>query len=298
MGLRQFSSNLRQARSHATSDQSVWQQSSRSWGGSATQLQHLLPEWHWSAPPADAHAVAKDLSHVKFLSLFGGVGEASKFVARCGGISALVDWDKNPMNDLSKPSRWKDVEKLLEDCNLVGIDLPCPTWSRARRAPRWSKMPSPLRDDFDYIWGLPDLTAAEKDKVNKANHMTWGALRVIRRCIRTGVAGYLENPWTSRLWLVRGIRRLLRSGMAFLIRVDQCQYGTQWRKPTGLLIWGCSPFQLKICGQGSLCSRTRKPHLQLTGAFKGKFLTRQAQVYTKQFASAVISNITLHAHHL
>lgn len=298
VGFGQFSSNLRQARSHATSDQSVWQQSSRSWGGGATQLQHLLPEWHWSTPQADARTTAEDLSHVKFLSLFGGVGEASKFVARCGGVSALVDWDKSPFNDLSKPSRWKDVGKLLEDCNLVGIDLPCPTWSRARRAPRWSKMPSPLRDDFEYIWGLPDLTAAEQDKVTKANHMTWGALRVIRLCIRLGIAGYLENPWTSRLWLVRGIRRLLKSGKAFLIRVDQCQYGNQWKKPTGLLIWGCFLFQLKICGQGSTCSRTRKPHLQLTGAFKGKFLTRQAQVYTQQFASAVISNIAHHAHHL
>ena len=193
VGLGQLSPDLRQARANATGDQSVWQQPSRSWGRSATQLQHLLPEWHTPTTKTNEVAATEDLSHVKFLSLFGGVGEASKFVARCGGVSVLVDWDKNPLNDLSKPSRWSDVGRLLKDSNLVGIDLPCPTWSRARRAPRWSKMPSPLRDDDKYIWGLPDLTAAEEVKVAKANHMTWGALRIIRRYIRLGILDFFRH---------------------------------------------------------------------------------------------------------
>jgi hypothetical protein len=49
--------------------------------------------------------------------------------------------------------------------------LPCNTWSRARRAPWWSRMPKPLRKPGSDLFGLPDLVPKDAQKVFRANRM-------------------------------------------------------------------------------------------------------------------------------
>ena len=286
---------VRQARTHAADCESVWRQFQRARQRDAASLRYLLPEWHKSTTSASEEATQPDLRGEVLLSLFGGVGECCRFVSRHGGDAILIDFASSKQNDLGRPSRWQDVLSLAAFATIVGIDLPCNTWSRARRAPWWSKMPSPLRGDSPSdIFGLSGLKKSDFDKVQAANHMVRGALRLIRFCLKKGIPGYLENPLTSRLWKVPAIQQLLAQRKAFFIRADMCQYNTQWRKPTGLLIWHCSSFSMKTCWQKAKCKRTAKPHLQLTGAINGKFLTHQAQVYTKEFASSLISLITHH----
>ena len=125
-----------------------------------------------------------------FLSLFGGVGAGAHFVGNQGGggRAILVDIDFSDCNDLGRPSRWSDVFLLPMQSSIVGIDLPCNTWSRARRAPWWSKMPSALRSDA-CIFGIPNLKESDQRKVTAANHMVRQSVRLIRWCVANGRFG-------------------------------------------------------------------------------------------------------------
>ena len=222
-----------------------------------------------------------------YLSLFGGVGHGAAFAARRGLPSCVVDTADHPGNDLGKSGVFQHIEACLGQVSLLGIDIPCNTWSRARRAPQWSSMPSALRGDSPQtIYGLPNLPAKDAAKVRNANRMLRGSVRCIKKCVQLKVPGYLENPLTSRIWKTKPIQALIRRRQAFTVDFDMCQYGTSWRKPTRLLIWGCQPFQLRrcsaVCGK---CSRTKQAHVMLSGVSKGAFLTSQAQVYPEEFVS-------------
>ena len=168
--------------------------------GAEAELRHLLPEWYWPAAQASETAVAGDLSKEAFLSLFGGRGEGARFVAQEGGVGIVVDKSYALENDLALFSSWNDVRKLARCASIVGIALPCSTWSRARRAPWWSKMPSPLRAPGRFIDGLPGINARNLAKTTTANCLLSQAVRLIRWCLQHNIPGYLQNPWTSMLW--------------------------------------------------------------------------------------------------
>jgi len=154
-----------------------------------------------------------------------------------GGTAAVIDLADSSQNDLGKHSCWNDVDKNLHAFDVVGIDMPCNTWSRARRAPWWSRMPKPLRKAGEYIFGLPWLSELDRIKVNKANIMLKRAVKVIRKCLKLGKSGYLENPMSSMIWQTPQIQRLLRDSRVKLCPLEMCMYNTQWKKPTFILLW-------------------------------------------------------------
>ena len=210
--------------------------------------------------------------------------------------SLLVDLADNDANNLSRPSRWKPLLEFIPFSLLIGIDLPCATWSMARRAPQSSSMPSPLRGAGEHLWGLPSLSDKDQQKVHDANHQLRGAVRLIRRSIAECGTGYLENPASSRVWKVPSVIALIASGRAELLCFDQCQYGTAWRKRTRFLVWGkLRGLILNRCsGKGGMCSRSGRPHLQLTGASGGQFRSSHAQVFTLELGSAVFQHLMSH----
>ena len=284
-------SHLRQARSTSADNQPV--QSKATAPGRANT--HSLPGlFLWEASPTSSTAEAKGeapLQEVTFLSLFGGVGNPAIAVANGGGRGFVIDLCHSSKNDLGLHSKWNPVLKHVDDFDIFGIDLPCNTWSRARRAPPWSRLPKPLRKPGCFIFGMPNLSAQDFEKVRKANTMLKRSVQLIRKCLRLGKTGYLENPRSSMLWKTPDIQRLLCDSRVQLIHFDMCQYGTQWKKPTTLLVWGCRPFSLLKCQHTGVCVRTKKPHLQLTGIGGKKFLTSQAQVYTAEFSNHLMLSI-------
>ena len=252
------------------------------------ELPGFVPQWYLPSAPR-ASSCAERLREGKFLSLFGGVGECAKAYAERGGSAAVVDLSQAKANDLSKFSAWNRVRQVAYRFNLIGIDLPCNTWTRARRAPPWSRLPGPLRGDHsDSILGLPQLKPGDQLKVQAANRMMYGACKLIRLCLRLGVSGYLENPLTSRLWLAPPMKDLLNRDGVHFIKTDMCMHGTQWKKPVGLLVWGCEPFSLPRCTCRSKCSRTGKNHVQLTGIKGSRFATERAQMFPSAFASKLV----------
>ena len=239
----------------------------------------LLPD-----PSALEEAPGRPFQGLTFLSLFGGVGNPAKCWKDLGGIAFLFDLSDSTGNDLSKHSAWNTVERNLKLFHVVGIDLPCNTWSRARRAPWWSRMPKPLRSTQGFIMGLPGLSATDFAKVKQANVMFLRAVRLIKRCLKSNIAGYLEYSANSMLWDTPQIQRLLTDSRVHLCVTDMCMYGTAWRKPTKLLLWNVSPSEFLRCRGHGKCQRTGKAHLQLSGISGKKFLTEKAQVYSRQFS--------------
>ena len=294
LGFRQQCADLRQARQIAASPEPARKEAARLWGTGPPELRGLEPQWYNPDPGRD-QAAHQGLQSKAYLSLFGGVAEGARFFAQEGGIAAVVDYEHSSRNNLSRMSAWNSILKNLHLFHAVGIDLPCNTWSRARRAPKNSRLPGPLRGETTPdIFGLLGLSEKDRQKVQDANCMLFGALKVIRKCLRLQIPGYLENPLTSRLWKTPGIQKLLQSSHVKLVKTDQCQYGSAWRKPTALLCW-CSPAVsfARCTGKHGLCSKTRRPHVQLTGVACGKFLTQRAQVYSRSFARAIIDNLNL-----
>ena len=293
VGLRLECKDLRQARAAAAEHQQTRRPTSKVWGGCSPELSPLVPEWHVPTSDSSEEEDGRPLKGKYFLSLFGGQAEGARYVADNGGHAAVVDLAYSPQNDLAKPSRWNVILSRVHHFHAVGIDLPCNTWSRARRAKPSSKFPSPLRGDDDVsILGLPDLSVRDKRKVADGNNMFFGSLKLIRKCLKLGIPGYLENPLNSRIWKTRGMKRLLRDGRVRIVPLDQCQYGTAWKKPTRLLVWLCPCFcMLRCSGAHGCCSRTRRPHIQLSGVRGKRFMTEQAQVYTPDLARAILQQI-------
>ena len=119
------------------------------------------------------------------------------------------------------------------------------------------------------------------------------ALRIIRILERHKIPWILEHPLTSRAWWIRAFGRLLEKEHIEFVVLDQCQYGTPWKKATGLL---CSRIDSTArlghrCGglRNNKCSRTGKAHIVLRGADpkSGKNWTSIASPYPAKLNRAL-----------
>ena len=196
---------------------------------------------------------------------------------------------------------------LLEEADCVGIDLPCATFSSARRAPLSSTMPHRLRRrNPKEMFGLRGLSGADLEKARAGNRQVKHAIRTVKQCLRQGKSGYLENLVGSMVWylLDRALSKEFKSGKLHFVVFDMCQYGTRWKKPTELLLFGprAKHVQLNRCQQQrGLCSRTMSTHDQLSSSVScaygilpnGAWRTSLAQVYPKAFIKSLLRQLVL-----
>ena len=203
---------------------------------------------------------------------------------------------RNKHDDVTKPKVFSRFKKLVTQGKVSGLwlGLTCASFSRARRGrPDYSGWPPPLRgDDPAHIWGLKGLSKADQDRVSLGNKLVLHSLRYIKLCVKHGVPCFLENPLTSRLWLVPPLQCLIRR-CSTVLTFDHCQYGSPYRKPTKVLCWNidasgldcrCSPCE-------GLCSYSKQKHVQLSGSSKGEFRTAWGSPYPLAFAEAVVRRI-------
>ena len=250
-------SKLRQAIQDEQSRASGWKVDSRVRRVCASSLQASHPKWHRGSAAATASATASAptcfvgeaccvspaagaaaslLSGKSLLSLYGGVGHCCQAVAEYGGDAALVDLSSHSKNDLSNRRVAAEVGNICDTFDCLGIDICCNSWSRARRAPPWSSMPSALRSN-DHLMGLPSLNERDKNLVSKHNFLYRRAIEYATRSIQANKSGWIENPLTSMLWKTRGIQKLLRLGARF-VETHFCQYGCSYKKATRFIVWG------------------------------------------------------------
>ena len=88
----------------------------------------------------------------------------------------------------------------------------------------------------------------------------YGACKLIKLCLQLGIPGYMENPLSSRLWFAQPVKDLLKLDNVHFVKAHMCMHGTQWKKPTGLLVWGCRPFALPRCTGKAHGQTTRPAH--------------------------------------
>ena len=162
----------------------------------------------------------------------------------------------------------------------------CKTFSRATAQ---GPGPQPVRSN-DHVWGFPDLTGRRLEKTQLANKLARFTLKAIRLATRLNLHWAVENPLGSMLWMLPGFVSLRGNSKDHVfVRVDYCQYGTNWQKPTAILS-NCHSMaevgaqcRMTICESSHtrrICSSSGKCHVKLRGKDdEGHWKTSHAEAY-------------------
>ena len=108
---------------------------------------------------------------------------------------------------------------------------PCSSFSRARRAPPWSRFPRQIRS-ATYPHGLPGLEGKDLDTCNLGNRLSKRAACLIKAAIECSVPGGEENPKLSYIFDCHGRVSRQKLPSVHSVFLDQCAYGTPYRKST------------------------------------------------------------------
>ena len=132
--------------------------------------------------------------------------------------------------------------------------------------------------------GLSHIKGKDLARVRAANRLVRRMCGLCRLCNSLDIAYYIENPRTSRLWLLPPILHLSNLRDTQIAQFDFCQFGTPWRKATSVLVYGNPNLaqQQRVCHFliGYFCSGSGKRHVQLTGVDEhGQHLTHVAEPY-------------------
>ena len=234
-----------------------------------------------------------------FIELFAGSCHLSTALKKSGLTSFAFDIKISEFHDLLQPGLYAWLRGALRSRRCLGIwfALPCGTYSRARRG--GGSGPPPLRDDHDHILGFDNLSDKDLLRVRLANALTARVVKLCKLCVKCGVPFFIENPLTSRLWIVPIVKELIALHNPLLTRFDFCQYDMPWRKATRILHWGCPELAVgaRWCSSRTgFCTRSGKRHFTLTGTDdKGVFWTARSEPYPAKLCRAWAARIREHA---
>ena len=223
------------------------------------------------------------LRSLLFLELFGGCGRVAASAQAMGYGALSLDINASPLENHLTPAFLNRILGWISGGVIAGVWLgtPCSTWTRALRAP--------LRTE-QYPDGRPDLSPDQCSKLDIGNKSFLFSLQIIRACLRYGVGVMIENPQTSLMWSSPHFQKLLNLKSSTSVVCHMCQFGAPWRKATRVQAWGIGELwelAKKCSGPRGLCSRTLRPHLELSGrAPGGKHWTAIAAAYPAAFARA------------
>ena len=146
-------------------------------------------------------------------------------------------------------------------------------------------------------WGVDtaDFSVRDLDALSEGNSTMRSAIRIMRRLQRLRIPFTFEHPRSSRVWCCSEIKKLGSAPGCQLVDLDQCQYGTRWKKPTTLMCYLQDSQDLdrlrKCCaGRRGVCSRTGRKHFIL----EGSRCTRPAQAYPTSLARDIAYCLTGH----
>ena len=164
-----------------------------------------------------------------FIELFAGTARLSKALSSCGVSSLPIDVRFGVSHDVSQPSVRKWICDLLRSGCCIGlwIAIPCTTLSRARDRNRLTRVRGNEGRD---LFGLPDLTPEQRSLVTSANRIINFCVALCRLANSLSIPWYIENPRTSKLWLLPCIVALETPRTTCILDVDFCQYGTPGRR--------------------------------------------------------------------
>ena len=197
--------------------------------------------------------------------LFSGCGGVAKAVRRQGFQAREWERLQGENFDLTRPCVLRHIEQEASRSKIIAAMLapPCGSFSGINRFAGRTRA-DPWASTFAHE------TPYMVESVRIGNACMRAALRLIRIFERHRVPWILEHPRTSRAWWLEAFNKLQRLPHVELLFLDQCQYGTPWKKSTALLCSriDCQQRLTKRCAgnKRNLCSRTQQPHIVLRGA--------------------------------
>ncbi|CAE7226763.1 unnamed protein product [Symbiodinium sp. CCMP2592] len=230
---------------------------------------------------------ALDFSKKGALELFSGSSGVARGLARRGAPWVLTfDIEHGPDQDLDNDTVQKMIELLLRAQVFLsfGASPPCSSFSRAVHPP-WRSRAHPR--------GLPGLGRVAFVKVTKGNRQADWVAHVLR-AFRANSDGHfwIEGPDGSFMWLLAGFAEFAPAVSPSTLRVDQCRFGTRWRKRTRFAVCDSSA----LAGERLFCNCSR-PHLVLRGraAPDNRSWTSIAQAYPRPLAELVAAAAAIKA---
>ena len=194
-----------------------------------------------------------------FLELFAGHGGFTGAVRRCCGDAVKVlegqdewttEWDIRKDVDFEKARVW------CREADHTHFAPPCRSMTRARRSDEHGTVPVIRSEERPEGWGHPVAEEGNQIAERTANLVD---------CVEEGRGTFsIENPFDSYLWELRTMKRHVAKHTK--VRLDQCVYGAETKKPTGILT--SADWMKEVCG---LCQEA-PDHNHLEGGLSGKTL--------------------------
>ena len=213
------------------------------------------------------------------LDLFSGQRGFPRALVQAGCPWALCfDLRDGESQDLLRAQLQLDLQKLLSSgCfRAMAAGPVCASFSTAITPP-WRTLLEPR--------GRADVTPEQRAKMELGHRQLLFVLSLVRLYIAHGVVFFVENPDGSWIWKLDkelSWDDIMREPGVGDLRVDQCRFGTPWRKRTR--------FRTNCHGrmQRVLCTCTQ-PHVQLRGRCKEKKMnfTKLAEAYPKKLCKTL-----------
>ena len=172
------------------------------------------------------------------LELFSGCAQHTKALHQLGQPALSFDYlSDQVVGDLLNPHVQSCILRWLHEGLIASVWLgtPCTSWCIAvNHFPRCR-----LRDP-EHIFGLPVLTAVQRERVRIGNATAGFSLEVLRVAPSRRVASAPENPSRSLLFKVPSIVRLASLHFCTHHKFEMCGFGIRWKKTTEVLCWDFS----------------------------------------------------------
>jgi len=217
---------------------------------------------------------------------FSGRGRVSREVRNQGFTAREYDSLRfGDDHDLTRSTVLRTIKQEISLSRILAAFLapPCGSFSSSN---------TQVSRTLDDPWGQnPQSCPAAVLSVAKGNHCMRATLSIIKSLEAKHIPWILEHPRTSKCWYIVYLKRLLQRLHITACYLDQCAYGTRWKKATTLLcsrIDECSLARLqKRCPyqRNGICTFTCKKHIVLRGRHpSGVPWTSIAAAYPKALA--------------
>jgi hypothetical protein len=219
------------------------------------------------------------------VEFFSGSGHLSRALRRHGWF--VIEIDIVHGFDILKRGRLAWLRGVLMSglIDAVHFGTPCSSFSRARDRPNG---PPPLRSD-SMVLGLPDLRPHDADKVRLGNALASATLSLADVARLHGIPGTVENPHTSRIWLLPSWQRFVQRRCVRTTILDICAFEAPWRKRTRLISWhiDLALIDRRCTSSRGCCGFTGTPHMKLEGVDPAtkRFWTKIAEPYPSSLCS-------------
>ena len=210
------------------------------------------------------------------LDLFSGRrGFARSFVTQGCPWALCFDLKHHFSEDLSSEQLQRSLRRALSiSCFVAMAASPvCASFSTAITPP-WRTSDHPA--------GKPGLTELQKEKILLDRQLAF-VLSCVEICLTERIYFWVENPDGSWFWKQQNElswEKAMASGRVGDWRVDQCRFGTKWRKRTRFRT------NSQLQGTTNFCTCTT-PHVLLRGrcAAKKQNMTKLAEAYPRRLCN-------------